>query len=81
MLITTVVTTYNRFELAKRAINSLLNQSHADIEIIVVEDGSNTGLDKWVQKKHAIKIKYHKNGINKGLSASRNWAIDNSKGS
>ena len=81
MLITAVVTTYNRFELAKRAINSLLNQSHADIEIIVVEDGSNTGLDKWVQTKHAGNIKYHKNGINKGLSASRNWAIDNSKGS
>jgi len=81
MLITTVVTTYNRPDLAKRAINSLLSQSHSDIEVIVVEDGANTGLDKWIESKHTSKIKYHKNKINKGLSASRNWAIDNSKGS
>ena len=57
MLITTVVTTYNRPDLAKRAINSLLSQSHSDIEVIVVEDGANTGLDKWIESKHTSKIK------------------------
>ena len=81
MLITAVVTTYNRPELAKRAITSLLHQSYPDIEVIVVEDGANTGLDKWIETKHPNQIKYHNNKINKGLSASRNWAINNAKGS
>ena len=80
MLITAVVTTYKRPELAKRAINSLLNQSYTDMEIIIVEDGANTGLDKWIENQNYKKMRYHNNKVNIGLSASRNWAIDNSKG-
>ena len=49
MLITAVVTTYKRSELAKRAITSIINQTHPKTEILVIEDGSKTGLCNWIK--------------------------------
>ncbi len=37
---TIVIPTYNRAALLKEAVNSVLNQSFSDFEIIVVDDGS-----------------------------------------
>ena len=80
MLITAVVTTYERLDLAKRAITSILKQTHSETEILVVEDGSKTGLDNWIKHNISNDIKYHNNEINKGLAASRNWGINNATG-
>ena len=77
MLITAVITTYERLGLAKRAITSILNQSHGETEILVVEDGSETGLYDWIKQNIPTSIKYHNNETNKGLAASRNWGINN----
>ena len=46
MLITAVLTTYQRLDLAKRAINSILEQSYKKTEILIIEDGSATGLEE-----------------------------------
>lgn len=80
MLITAVLTTYNRLDLAKRAITSILEQSYTQTEILVVEDGSETGLNDWINHNSFNNIKYHNNQINKGLAASRNWGINNANG-
>ena len=80
MLITAVLTTYDRLDLAKKAINSILEQSYTQTEILVVEDGSETGLNDWINNNSFNNIKYHKNQINKGLAASRNWGINNANG-
>ncbi len=38
--VSVVIATYNRHEHCKRAIDSVLNQTHAPLEVIVVDDGS-----------------------------------------
>ena len=80
MLVTAVVTTYERLDLAKRAITSVLNQNHPKTELLVVEDGSKTGLKDWINHNISTDIKYHNNETNKGLAASRNWGINNATG-
>ena len=80
MLITAVVTTYKRSELAKRAITSIITQTHPKTEILVIEDGSKTGLCNWIKNNIPVEIRYYNNERNKGLAASRNWGINNAKG-
>jgi glycosyltransferase involved in cell wall biosynthesis len=35
-----IITTYNRKNIVKKAINSVLNQTEQDFELIIVDDGS-----------------------------------------
>ncbi len=49
-LVSVVLTTYNRYELAQRAIGDVLNQTYPNIELIVVEDNSITGLSDWIKQ-------------------------------
>ena len=39
-LISVVIPTYNRYDVLKRAIKSVYNQTHQAKEIIVIDDGS-----------------------------------------
>lgn len=74
-LVTAVVTTYDRFIEAKRAINSVRAQTYDDLEIIVVEDGSDSGIKDWLAERGYDDIRYVKHAENQGLSAARNTAI------
>ncbi len=47
MKFSVVITTYNRLDLLKRAINSALNQT-IECEVIVVDDCSSDGTDEYV---------------------------------
>lgn len=73
--VSAVITTYNRFNLAKRAINSILSQTYKPVEIIVVEDGSDSGIGKWLKNKDTKNIKYIRHTKNKGLAAARNTGL------
>ena len=72
--VTVVITTFNRPVEAIRALESVLNQSYRNIEIIVIEDGSNSSLKDWIfeNRPFDIPVKYVNNYINKGLAATRN---------
>jgi GT2 family glycosyltransferase len=48
MLFSVVIPTYNRLSLLQRTLASVRRQSHADFEIIVVDDGSTDGTRKWL---------------------------------
>lgn len=60
-------------------INSLVNQSYPNIQIILVDDGSPDDCgnicEKWAKKDRRIKVVHHKK--NKGLPSARNTGIDN----
>lgn len=76
------ITTYNREEKISRAINSVLNQSYSDIEIIVVDDASTDMTQKrvleFVQNHH--NIIYKRLEKNSGANVARNMAIKSATG-
>ena len=75
--VSVIVPVYNVEKYLKRCINSLLNQTLQDIEIIFVDDGSTDSSKIIIEKYlhlHREKIKYYykENG---GLSSARNFGI------
>lgn len=59
-MISVVIPTHNRVDLLKRAIESVLNQSFNDFEIIVVSDGSTDGTDELMETFDDERVRYYK---------------------
>ena len=72
-----ITPTYNRYELLKRCIKSILKQSYATFEMIVIDDSTNNktfySLSKDFQDD---RIKYIKNIKNSWVNFSRNKWLD-----
>ena len=82
-LVSCILTTFNRKELLIRSLSSILNQTYKNLEIIIVDDGSNDGTKDLVKKKILNldpRLKYLRHKKNKGLAAARNSGLINSKG-
>ena len=78
MKISVIIPTFNRLDLLKRAIDSVLNQSIKPYDIIVVDDGSTDGTSEMIQHKYkSINLIQQKNS---GVSAARNSGIKNAQG-
>jgi len=80
--VSVIIPTYNRAHLVGRAIESVLNQTYKDFEIIVVDDGSTDNTEDIIRQfqEKDKRIKYIKHDKNKGGSAARNTGIKNSSG-
>lgn len=80
-LISIIVPVYNVEKYLKRCIDSCINQTYKNIEIILVDDGSLDECpricDEYKEKDCRIKVIHKKNG---GLSDARNVGIKESKG-
>ena len=74
-----IIPLYNKEKFVENAVNSVLQQSFADFEIIIVEDCSTDKSREVVSKIQSNKIKILHHQSNKGLSAVRNTGIKNSK--
>lgn len=81
-LVSVIIPTYNRAHLISEAIESVVNQTYKDLEIIVVDDGSLDNTEKIVRKwqEKDKRIFYIKHEKNRGISAARNTGISYSKG-
>ncbi len=81
-LVSVIITTKNRKNLLRRAIDSVLNQSYKDFEIIIVDDGStdNTHLIANEYVKNYQNITYIKNETSMGACFARNTGITAAKG-
>ena len=75
--ISVIVPIYNSEAYLNKCIDSLINQTKKDIEIILVNDGSTDASDKIIKSYKDKRIKYYKNK-NKGIGYSRNFGIDKS---
>jgi glycosyltransferase involved in cell wall biosynthesis len=86
ILVSTIIPTYKRADMLPRAIDSVLNQTYQNIEIIVVDDNDpNTKFRKdteLLMSKYLCdsRIKYIKHSENRKGGAARNTGIKNSKG-
>lgn len=59
-LISVLITTYNTGQYIKQSINSVLNQSFQQFQIIIVDDGSTDNTEEVVKNIYSEKIYYYK---------------------
>jgi glycosyltransferase involved in cell wall biosynthesis len=74
-LVSIVLPTYNRAHLLRRAIQSILNQTYQNFEIIVVDDCSSDNTEEVVKSFCDERIRYVRNKEHKGAPFSRNIGI------
>lgn len=76
-LVTVIIPTYNREKKLPDAIESALNQTYLNTQIIVVDDGSTDGTANLIKKYSRVEYYYKKNG---GQASARNEGLKHAKG-
>ena len=80
-LISIIVPVYKVAPYLPKCLESLINQTYKNIEILLIDDGSpdESGdiCEKYAESDHRIQV-FHIN--NQGISATRNFAIDRARG-
>ena len=77
-----IVPVYNVYDYLNKCLDSLVNQTLKDIEVIVIDDGSPDNSEEIIkkyQKEYPDKIRAYKKK-NGGLSDARNYGIKYAKG-
>ena len=81
VLVSVIIPVYNTAYYLSEALNSVINQTYKNLEIILVNDGStdNSGkiCEEYALNDERIKVIHKENG---GISSARNAAIDIAKG-
>ena len=79
--ISIITPTYNRKEMLEQAIESVRKQSYNNFEIIIIDDCSTDGTDKFIQKYvNDNRIRYFRNDCNMGPGYNRNFGYCKSDG-
>jgi len=73
--VSVVLTTYQRPELAKKALYSVFDQTLEPAEIIVVEDAGASDLADWISALGRDDVTYVRHEDNQGLAATRNTGL------
>ncbi|HPW65745.1 MAG TPA: glycosyltransferase family 2 protein [Salinivirgaceae bacterium] len=78
--VSVIMPTYNRNYCIAKAIDSIINQTHKNWELLVINDGSTDNIEAIEQKYKPDNriIFFHK--TREGISRSRNFGIEQSKG-
>ena len=75
-----ILPTYNRGHLLESAVNSVLQQTYRDFELLIIDDASTDNTSEIIQSLQDNRIKYIIHKTNKGVSAARNTGIRASTG-
>lgn len=79
--VSVIIPTFNRPELLKRSVASVLAQTYQDLEVIIVDDGDKIHAREVAQSFHDPRIVYIENDPPKrGGGASRNIGIAHARG-
>lgn len=77
--ISIIVPIFNAEKYINKCIDSLLNQTKKELEIILVNDGSTDNTENIIKNYKDKRIKYYKNK-NQGIGKSRNFGITKATG-
>lgn len=80
VLVSVIVPVYNVLPYLRESLESVINQTYEDLEIIIVDDGSTDGSDvvcEEYSRDSRVKVIHQKNH---GLSAARNVGLDLARG-
>ncbi len=74
-----IIPTFNRRPFLEKAVNSVLGQSWRDLELIVVDDGSDDGTDEFLSAcdDNRLTCVYQQN---RGVSSARNRGLELARG-
>ena len=79
--ISVIIPVYNVEKYLSACVNSVINQTYKNLEIILVDDGSTDKsgeiCDEYALKDERIKVYHKQNG---GLSSARNYGLDRKNG-
>jgi len=75
-----IMPAYNRSECISKSIRSVLNQSHHNFELIVIDDASTDGTHLLVKAYNDSRIILNRLERNVGVSAARNVGLENATG-
>lgn len=79
VLVSVIIPVYNVKEYLREAINSVINQTYINLEIIIIDDGSTDGSGAICDEYDDLRIKvFHQ--PNGGLSNARNTGLNNMSG-
>jgi len=79
-LVTVIIASYNHARYIEASINSVLNQTYKNIELLVIDDGSkdeSPSVLKRLQEQHDFNLRFQ---ANQGLARTLNDAIARAKG-
>ncbi|WP_191831906.1 glycosyltransferase family 2 protein [Pseudomonas fluorescens] len=79
-LVTVIIASYNHARYIEKSVNSVINQTYSNIELLVIDDGStdeSPAILKLLQEKHGFDLRFQ---ANKGLAATLNDAIERARG-
>lgn len=79
-LVTLAIASYNNGKYIERCLKSVINQSYKDLEILIIDDGSNDGSLSLIEKfksDNRVRVISKENG---GLSSVRQMALDEATG-
>jgi len=77
--VSVIIPTYNRSNLVKEAIESVLQQTYTDLEVLVVDDGSTDDTRSFVKQIQDSRVKYYYKDKG-GQSSARNLGLMKAKG-
>lgn len=79
--ISVIVPVYNTEKWLRRCVNSILSQTFADFELLLVDDGSTDAsgaiCDEYTNQDSRVRVFHKPNG---GVSSARNLGLDNARG-
>ena len=79
--VSVLIPNYNtKEEWLKESIESILNQTFQDFEIIILDDGSKTSPEELIKSFKDERIKFYQNEINLGVGKTRNKLLELAKG-
>lgn len=78
-MVSVIIPTYNRANTIKAAVYSVLHQTYTDLELIVVDDGSQDDTEQILAPINDKRLKYVKQS-NSGACSARNHGIELSHG-
>ncbi len=79
-LISVILPTYKRCQILTKAVNSVINQTYKNWELIIIDNNSNDGTEELIKNYYNNKISFLKINNFGSIAKSRNYGIKKSKG-
>lgn len=79
-MVSVIIPSYNREDTILQSVNSVLNQTYTDIEVIVVDDCSTDRTEEVIRTIKNSKLRYIKCPQNRGVATARNTGLENARG-